>query len=277
MFKKYSNDNRDALPNAILIGVLAGLGFALGFWGIGAFSSLGAHGLFPFAKFLVGGLACILVGLLAALLTWRLSPVLLHVVLWALVGVAFNRLSLFVTFPWMEHILGWLDPATQALASYPLEYGVTTRGTLLLVIMVVAGILAGFLSSGFIDEAATSSGFRRWMSLLVWMAAFMGVGMLGDSLNQKPMRQAVQVVDDAIKYANAHTDEELTPEVRLRMGLNGLRPIEDLLEQPYRLIPAGYDQMMVFIKVLVRFDEDTYAMCSVLNNSMGTCKRVTGP
>jgi hypothetical protein len=255
---------------SLMVGLLAGFGFAFGSWGINSIALLANHGMYPLSKFLVGGLACILVGLLVGWLTWRVKPLLLNILVWVVTAVLLNRLALFITFPVQYRIIGWLNPAAQSLIQYPLEYGVTTRSTLVLIMMIVAGGLAGLLASTFVDEAATSVPFRRWMVLLVWMAAFVGIGVLGDSLNQKPMRDAVTVVNKAILFTLEHEGEDLDPQIQTRMGMRGLRSVSDYLHTEYRLLPAEYDQMMVFIRVLAKFG-DTYAICSVINNSMGTC------
>jgi hypothetical protein len=264
------SSKREIKKYSLLVGLLAGFGFAFGSWGINSISLASNHGMYPFSKFLVGVLACCLVGLLAGWFTWRVKSLLLNILIWVFAAVLLNRLALFVTFPVQYRIIGWLNPTAQSLIQYPLEYGVTTRATLVLIMMIVAGGIAGLLANNFVDEAVTSVPFRRWLALLVWMAAFIGIGVLGDSLNQKPMREAVTVVNQAIQFTLQHEGEELDPEIQTRMGMRGLRSVSDYLHTDYRLLPAQYDQMMVFIRVLVKFG-DTYAVCSVINNSMGTC------
>lgn len=264
------SNGKDRRSYSLLVGALAGFGFAFGTWGIDSIALLNMHGMFPLSKFLIGGLASILTGLIAGWLTWRVVPLLGNLLIWTAAAAIFNRLALYVTFPIQHQFIGLLDPKVQSLVSYPLEYGVTTRSTLLLIIVIVAGGIAGLLANSFVEEAATSEPFRRWLALFVWTAAFIGVGVLGDSLNQKPMRDAVRVVHESIQFTLQHEGEELAPEIQTRMGMRGLRSVNEYLNEDYQLIPAEYDQMMIFIKVLARFD-DTYATCSVINNSMGTC------
>jgi hypothetical protein len=269
--------SRNQLKYHLIIGGLAGFSFAFATWGIESIGLLSSHAMFPLAKFLIGGLVYTLIGLLAGWLTKIFTSVLTNVIIWTLVAVAFNRLALYITFPGMQTLLGWLDPAVQQRVNYVIDYGVSTRATLMLVIMIVFGLIVGLLVNSFTEEASVAAyGFRRWSTLLLWMAAFIGVGILGDSLNQKALRDAVRVVDNAVQFQLDHEGEDLPVSVQVRMGLTGLKPVVGYVHSARRMIPAEYDQMLIFIQVLVQFD-DTYAMCSVINNQMGTCRLLENP
>ena len=111
------------------------------------------------------------------------------------------------------------------------------------------------------------------MTIILWTAIFFGIAFLGDSLNQKPMRDAVLLVNNAIQFQLEHEEEDLPVSVQVQMGLTGLRPVVEYLHSPRRMIASEYDQMLILIKVLVQFDQD-YAICSVINNNMGTCMPV---
>ena len=65
--KPRTNSTRTAL----LIGFLAGIGYALGTWLIEAVMLYTARGMYPFLRLAVGVLACGLVGLLAGWLSMR--------------------------------------------------------------------------------------------------------------------------------------------------------------------------------------------------------------
>jgi hypothetical protein len=255
---------------SLLVGLLAGLGFAFGAWGMEGIALFGAHAMFPFLKFAAGAVLCGLVGLLAGFLSRRFVHIFANVLIWAAAAVAFNRIAIYISFPGMQTMLGWFDPSIQSLVNYPIDYGVSTRATLMLVIMLVAGALAGLFANSTVEEASASEGVQRWISLLFWMGAFIGVGYLFSALDTQPLRNAVVKVDQSIEFSIEHAGEDLSNEVKSQMGQFGLKAIEPFIGSPYRLIASGYDQMLAFIKVLVLF-EDQRAICPVINEIMGTC------
>ncbi|MEM5773487.1 MAG: hypothetical protein AAGU05_00690, partial [Anaerolineaceae bacterium] len=124
---------------ALLVGLIAGIGYALGTWLIEGVMLYTARGMYPFLRLAVGALACGLVGLLAGLLSRWITNLLSNVIIWALAAAAMNRLALWINFPLMQKVLTGLEPQLTGLIQYPLDFGVNTRGTLMLVITIVAG------------------------------------------------------------------------------------------------------------------------------------------
>ena len=277
MFNNEAEVKRSLFIYSLVVGGLAGLAFALGTWGAEAISLLLSNGMLPLLKLLIGVTCCVLVGLLAGWLTKIFTTVLSNVLIWVFTAVVFNRLALYISFPGMQLMLGWFNPEAQKLVDLAIDYGVRTRAMVMLVIMVVFGMIIGLLVTSFIEEASIATyAFRRWSSLALWMIFFIGIGVLGDSLNNKPLRDAVAVVNDSIQFQLDHEGEDLPVEVQVRMGLTGVKPVLEQVHKPRRITPAGYDQMLVFLHVLVQFD-DQFADCSVINNQMGTCKLVESP
>ena len=211
---------------SLLVGLLAGLGFAFGAWGIEGIVLSGAHAMFPFLKLAGGAVLCGLVGLLAGFLTKRFVHIFANVLIWTAAAVAFNRIAVSISFTGMQTMLGWFDPSIQALVSYPIDFGVSTRATLMLVIMIVAGALGGLFANSTVDEASATEGVQRWLSLLIWMGAFIGVGYLFASLDTQPLRNAVVKVDRSIQFSIEHAGEDLPNDVKSQMGQFGLKAIE---------------------------------------------------
>ena len=268
-----STPRTSLMKTALLVGILAGLGFALGTWGIDGFVLSRAHGMYPFLKLFVGAMACALAGLLAGWLCRRSVNIFVNFLIWAFAGFTFNRIALYLNFPGMQAMLHWLQPELDSLVNYSIDYGVSTRGTLMLVITTVASGLIGLFANSIVEETISAEGIRRGISLLIWTGVFLGIGYLGASMNTNSMRDAVVSVDQSIQFSIAHTGEDLSTQTKSEMGLFGLQQIEPYLNSPYRLITSGYDTMLVFIRVLVQF-EDQNAICPVVNGGLGTCNIV---
>ena len=267
--KPRSNSTRTAM----LVGLLAGVGYAMGSWLIESVMLYSAHGMFPFLRLVIGAAACGLVGLLAGWLSRRFSHVLANVIIWVLAGAVMNRLVLWINFPFMQKLLVWLEPQFSGLIQYPLDYGVNTRGTLMLVITMVASALIGLFANNTVEAGSTQEGVRRALSLLIWSGLFFAIGLLAASMNTHPIRDAVVSLDQSIQFAIEHSGEDLSVQTQSRMGLFGLKSIQPFINQPYRLIPASYDTQLVFIQVLVDF-ADQKALCPVIRSNLGTCNLI---
>jgi hypothetical protein len=266
-------NKKDQLLACLLVGSLSGLGFGIGGWGIGAITLAGSNGMFPFAKFIPGTIFCILVGLLAGWLTCKITSVLGNVIIWAVVLTAYNRIFLYVTFPGMQYLLKYLNPKAASLVNYTIDYGVDVRMGLMLVISIVFGLIMGLLVNSFVEESSNPTyPFRRWSSLILWMAAFLGLAFLTDSLNQKPMREAVVIMNNVLDYPQIHPGETVPPTIELT-----LKSLMQYLDEPRRMIADGYDQMMILITVIIQFDQDHWASCTVINGQAGTCKILSDP
>ena len=266
---------KELMKYNLLSGVLAGMGFALGNWGIESIALFSSHGMYPLAKLLPGLLICTLVGLLAGWLSGLIESVLANIITWAIAAAALNYTSLLVSFPGMQWLAGKLDPQLQTILNYNLDYGVITRSTMMLIIMVVFGLLAGLLirllTGSLIEDSRSTRGIQRWIPVLLWLIAFFGIGVVSDSLSQKAMRQAVATADNTIQFLQQIQDGDQFPaEMSIQKGWGWANTIHDYLYQPYRIISANYDQMMYSIHVLIRF-EKVYAYCPVTNKLMGTC------
>jgi hypothetical protein len=268
-----AGNKRNERLACLLVGSMSGFGFGFGAWGIGAIVLAGSNGMYPFAKFIPGTIFCTLVGLLAGWLTCRITSVLGNVLIWAIALAAYNRLFLYVTFPGMQWLLGYLNPKAASLVNYTIDYGVEVRMTLMLIISVVFGLIMGLLVNSFVEENSSAAyPFRRWSALVLWMAAFFGLALLTDSLNQKPMREAVVIMNDVLDYPQNHPGETLPPTIELT-----LKSLMKYLDEPRRMIADGYDQMMIFITVIIQFDQNNWVSCSVINERAGTCKILSDP
>ena len=135
-------------------------------------------------------------------------------------------------------------------------------------------VFAGLLVGSFIEESSHAGyPFKRWGPILLWLVAFGGAALIGDSYLIKPMRESTVILNNLIQYQLDHEDEGISNEVMLNLRLRGLRGISDILHKPRKLIASEYDTMMVAIKVMVDFD-GTWARCVMVNRTLGNCKAV---
>ncbi|MCJ7624690.1 MAG: hypothetical protein MUO76_14405 [Anaerolineaceae bacterium] len=256
---------------SLVYGILAGLGYAIGAWGVDAVYLSNAHGIMPLAKLAAGGVICIIVGLLAGILTRMIDRVWSSVIIWTAAGFTFSWLATRMQYTGMYMIFGWLRPELQSLVNYTIDLGVKTRSTLTIIIALVVSVVGGLLFGTFVEDSSNASyPSRRWGPIILWLLAFAGAGLLGDSYINQPMREATVVLDSLIQYQLDHQDEGISDEVMLNLRLRGLRGISDIIHKPRKLLASEYDSMMVAIKVMVDF-EGTWARCVIVNGTLGNC------
>ncbi len=79
----------DDLTAGLIYGILAGLAFAATAWGIDALQLANASAGYPWLKFVIGALACVLIGALAGWLTALIDNSLVGAILWLFAGYLF--------------------------------------------------------------------------------------------------------------------------------------------------------------------------------------------
>jgi hypothetical protein len=136
-------------------------------------------------------------------------------------------------------------------------------------------VLVGILQIPLAEPAAFATSFLGKAGPLLVCAVLMFInGTIVDNLTNEPLRLAVLAMDNTIQFAVDHQGQEVNPELARSMHVSSLRPVQEVIDQPRRLIVRSYDQSLGLINVLVRFG-DTWVDCSVVYNQPSFCEYAT--
>ncbi len=259
-------------------GLIAGLSFTVGAWGLDAIGLFQAHALFPWLKLVLGLVYAVPVSGLAGWLSARLQKTLVSILIWiadgAALGWAAGRLSFSGPPPFggiYPALLKLLDPQLQAKINYPFYDEFLFRVGAILLTTIALAALAGLLELIMVDSATYASApLARWLPLCLAIPLFLAAGVTADGMVSAPARGSVFAVDRMISLA----DRDRLDENRSTTAagyLITLDPLKDQLGRPYRLILATYDSAYTDVYVLVDFG-GRWGECRVFYSQPVSCE-----
>ncbi len=196
-----STSSTAKVGEGLLFGLAAGLTFSLAAWGSDAVQLAASDAIFPFLKLVIGGIPCILAGLLIGVIASRFRSMIILGLLWALAAVFMAWWAGHVPYTFTTFVLSYLDPHLLERLSYPYLALSQGRTSLIMVISGGAGLIGGFLQMNFTENARYAySGFARGLTILVWSIAFIAAGFFCDAQINKPLRQPVIAMNTLIAY-----------------------------------------------------------------------------
>ena len=255
-------------------GITVGLAFAAASWGIDGYLVNQANGLYPWLKFIIGAVICMAVGGLAGWLVARSEKAILGLPIYLGAAVVFSWLIVALPFQIFPKVVSWLDPDTGSLLNYTVYEGFRSRFWIAVIWISLFVSLAGILQMPLAEPAAFStSSFGMLAPLLVCSVIMVINGVIVDKLNNEALRSALLNMNNSIQYAVDHQGQEVDRVEARKMRLSSLRAVEDVIDQPRRLIVGSYDQFLDQIHVLVRFGT-TWTDCIVVYNQPSFCKYI---
>ena len=259
----------------IVYGMAVGLSFAAAAWGIDGFLLSQAHALYPWLKFLIGAVICMIAGGFAGWLVARLEKGILGLFIYLGLGLVFSWLIVALPFRIFPAIMQSLDAETASLLNYTYYEGFQSRLVIATAWISLFVALAGVLQIPLTEPAAfATSLFGRLAPLLVCSVIMFINGVIVDTLNNEPLRTAVLHLNNTIEFSVEHQGEEVDRALARTTRMSSLRAVQDVISQPRKLIVGSYDQYLDQIHVLVRFGE-TWADCVVVYNQPSFCQYVT--
>jgi hypothetical protein len=268
--------NRMKIRVGMAYGMVAGLAFAISTWGIDGFRLSLAHAFYPWLKFILGAVICTVIGGIAGWLVARLEKGLFALLIYLGVAFIFSRLSVGLPFQIFPDVVARLDPETGNLLNYVFyEESFNSRFAITMLWVSLFTVLVGILQIPLAEPAAfATSFFGKAGHLLVCAMLMLISGSIVDNLSNEPLRLAVLSTDNTIQFVVDHQGQEVDRDLARSMHVSSLRPVEEVIDQPRRLIVRSYDQWLGQINVLVRFG-DTWVDCSVVYNQPSFCEYVT--
>jgi len=257
-------------------GMVVGLSFATATWGVDGFLLSWAHAFYPWLKFIIGAAICLVTGAIAGWLVARLEKGMLALLFYLGTAFVFSWLTIALPFRIVPKVLTWLNPEAGKLLNY-IFYAENFNSRLLITVIWVSVFLAlvGILQLPLMEPAAFSTSyFGKIMPLLVCSVIMLIAGTIVDNLNNEPLRSAVLEMNNTIQFSLDHQGEEVDATLARAMHMSTLRAVEDVINQPRKLIVGGYDQSLGQIRVLIRFG-NTWVDCTVVYDQPSFCKYVT--
>jgi hypothetical protein len=258
-----------------LYGMAVGLSFAAASWGIDGFLLSQSHAFYPWLKFIIGAVICMIAGGIAGGLVARLEKGLLALFIYLGLALVFSWLIVALPFQIFPAVMQWLDPETGNLLDYTFYDGFQSRFVIAVAWISLFVALAGVLQLPLTEPAAFATSFFGKVSPLLVCSVVMFInGVIVDTLNNEPLRTAVLHLNNTIEFAVEHQGQEVDRTLARTMRMSSIRAVQDVISQPRKLIVGGYDQYLDQIHVLVRFGS-TWTDCVVVYNQPSFCEYVT--
>lgn len=266
---------RDRRTAGLRFGLVAGLSFALGAWGLDMLGLIQADGMFPWLKLALGILVALPVGALAGWLAVRLDKTWASVLIWmaagAVLGWVASRLPFDGPYPFL---LKWLEPSLQGRIQYTFYPAFTFRMGVVLFTSVGLSAFAGLIELNIVDSAAFAAApLSRWLPLLMVIPLLAAPGVTADSTMTAPTRTPLLAVDGLIRDAIAASQN---PSATPAAGSHAivLDPLLPWLNRPHQLILASYDDAFTDVEVLVNFD-GYWGQCRIFYDAPVGCEKLS--
>ncbi|MEN6408492.1 MAG: hypothetical protein ABFD44_02110 [Anaerolineaceae bacterium] len=246
-------------------GLIAGLAFSLAAWLPDALQLMNAHAVLPWAKMLMGAIPVVAIFSFAGWFTARMEKVWINLLTWVITASATGWYSGHLPYEGMTLALRVFSPEVASRVAYPFHEGMATRVVIIVAVSAVVGLIAGALEGLLLDNAYNAaSPFTRIISLLIWAVIFSASAFVLDSMIEQPLRGPVTAINDLINYGLKDEVQPYGKETRRALHLGALSAIQNELHQPYKLVLAEYDDIMVTTRVLIHFDDGVWATCTVM-------------
>lgn len=256
----------------MVYGLMLGLAFAVSAWGVDGYLLSQAHAMYPWLKFTIGAVLCAALGGFVGWLVARLEKAILAPIFYLGLSFVFAWLVISLPFQIFPRVVAWLDPETGRLLDYVFYENFNSRLAIAFVWVGMFVTLAGILQIPLAEPAAFSTSiFGRIAPLIVCTVIVIINGTIVDSINNEPLRTPVLEIEDTIQFAVEHRGQEVDRAVSRAMHLASLRSVQDVIDEPRRLIVRYYDEWLGQVNVLVRFG-DTWADCVTSYGQPSFCR-----
>ena len=271
-------ERRLSLKFGLLNGLFIGLGLALGAWTSDAIFLGLSHVRLVYPAMLLGVLAVAILGMLAGWLAAWVARAWASALIWLGAGILMIRVIGLVPYEGRSLIMWLADRRAWGLPIYPSSeaagVGVWLAGFFVVLVLVFLGLLQPYRMEGVTGETddAGRLGGRGWFLLLLPLPLLVGVGFVADSMVNKPLRVAPQLVDEAI--ATGRTYEGDLFELGLEKGVNyqAISSVREQMSANYTLSIGSVDLgVSDTVMVVADFDNGAWINCRVVAEQLSFC------
>ncbi|MCK9245522.1 MAG: hypothetical protein M0P11_01035 [Anaerolineaceae bacterium] len=268
----FGSVSRKRISLGLQYGFIAGLFFTLAAWGMDAWL-LNRHNLsLPFVKFIPALLVCLPASVLAGYLTARFESGVVTLLLWLGLAVLFTYMTLLLPLKFVPWAIGKIEPDYIPLIKIEALNNIGHYWFFGIFAIGCGCVLCGILENLLIDQSlASSSLVGGWMPMFVCLAIMVGTGLSADMLVTSHFREPVAVIDTLLKNGATYYNQEVDKLEARKMHLTVVRPLEDLVLEPYKLTLIASDNYLGVMKVVVEFDTQE-ALCHVVYSQPTFCE-----
>ena len=261
----------------IWFGASLGFTFAIFAWGTDAYLLSRMNSFYPWLKFAIGTLVCILSGGFTGWLAAKFEKPFIALILWMFTAFIFAWLTVSLPLRIMPMLLKFLEPDLQGLLHYTFYDTFSTRTAVAYAWIGIFVSLAGLLQIPFSDTAVFSTSMMGKISPMLVCLILMGIGgTIIDSLNNQLLRSPIDAMNTTIQYSVDHEGQEISRADSRRMRLSSLRLVQEEITPERKLIVSSYDVYLERVTVLVRFQK-AWVECNVIYSQPISCEKVGNP
>ena len=269
---------RLSLKFGLLNGLFIGLGLALGVWASDAIFLGLSHVRLAYPPMLLGVLALAALGALAGWLAAWVARAWASALIWLGAGILMIRVIGMVPYEGRSLIVWLADRRAWGLPIYPsgeaAGVGVWLAGFFVVLVLIVFGLLQPYRLEGVAGETNRDGrlGGRGWFLLLLPVPLVVAVGFVADSMVNKPLRVAPQLVDEAITVGRTYEGDLF--EYGLEKGVNyqAISAVRDQMSENYTLSIGSVDLgVSDTVMVVADFDNGAWVNCRVVAEQLSFC------
>jgi hypothetical protein len=255
---------QDKLRMGIWFGLAAGLVFSFVLWGLDAIGLAKANAYLPWAKLAMGVLPAVGIFTLAGWLSAKYENGLLSFAFWLVGGFLVYFFACHLPFEGLTLFYKIFKPDLAARIDYSFTRGLSAHTFVTMAICMVASGICGVFFGILSDNAAISaSPAGVIVPLIIWSVLFVATATVIDIEIQQRLRDPIVALNALVEK---RVDSLTNPVSRIqarKAHLFALNPIIDMIEQPRKLLLAGYDDTLIQTNVLVNFGGD-WAECIII-------------
>ncbi len=259
-------------------GLLLGLGLALGVWILDAVFLGLSHVRMVYPSMLLGVLAVVLLGGLAGwLAAWAVRG-WASALIWLGAGVLMVRVIGLVPYQGRSLTVWLADRRAWGLPVYPsseaVGVGLWMSGFFVVLILVVLGLMQSYRMEGVTGETDDRGrlGGRGWFLLLVPVPLLAGVGLVADSMVNKPLRVAPQLVSEAITTGRTYEGDLFELGLERGVGYQAISGVREQMSEDYTLSIGSVDLgVSDTVMVVADFDNGAWINCRVVSEQLSFC------
>ena len=271
-------ERRLSLRFGLLNGLFLGLGLALGVWTSDAIFLGLSHVRLAYPAMLLGALALAALGALAGWLASWIARAWAGALIWLGAGILMIRVIGLVPYEGRSLVLWLADRRAWGLPIYPSSeaagVGVWLAGFFIVLALVVMGLMQPYRLEGVIGETDKSGrlGGRGWFLLLLPIPLLVGVGLVADSMINKPLRVAPQVVDEAIATGRTYEGDLFALGLDKGVNYQAISGVREQMSENYTLSIGSVDLgVSDTVMVVADFDNGAWINCRVVAEQLSFC------
>lgn len=256
----------------LLYGLAGGLSFAVFAWGIDGLLLAGAHGAFPWVKFIPGLVICLVSSGLVGWLTIKIQHTLLDILIWVALAFLYSQMIIWLPIRVAPELIKIFNSSLGEYLKYPFYSDLYQNLWFGFAIIAVVAIINGLLERILVEQALfTSSKYAIIVPMIVCALSFGLAGNTGDSLLNRNLREPVRIVDELIQFAQDNYDKEIPGDVARSMHMGALTTVKEYVVRDRKLVLSNFDQYIGQVDVLVDF-EGKWVKCTTIYNQVTNCK-----